>query len=203
MSETLDFEAFRKKYFRFWNVEDSPADNTFDKYQKTYFKEKQFDVDVTDGQLNLEFQGENWACSVSAVVIFPVEKAEAGKEIPRLHGSEAAVLLRQLFQARPAGPSGEPLQPDRRRPAPGVRPLSARFHAGRLLQRHATRERERVSVLRGEAFAGEYEPVTLATRPAADLGKVTVQAGDLQGTGRNHSGVTRSTSATSPTGSAA
>ena len=29
-----------------------PADNTFDKYQKPYFSEKQFDVDVTDGQLN-------------------------------------------------------------------------------------------------------------------------------------------------------
>ncbi len=35
VSETLDFEAFRRQYFRFWNVEDLPADNTFDKYQKS------------------------------------------------------------------------------------------------------------------------------------------------------------------------
>ena len=72
VSETLDFETFRKQYFRFWNVEDLPADNTFDKYQKVYYHEKKFDVDVADGQLNLDFQGENWACCVSAVVIFPV-----------------------------------------------------------------------------------------------------------------------------------
>ena len=37
MSETVDFDAFKAKYFRFWNVEDRPADNTFDKYQKAYF----------------------------------------------------------------------------------------------------------------------------------------------------------------------
>ena len=94
VSETMDFEAFRKQYFRFWNVEDLPADNTFDKYQKAYYHEKQFDVEVTDGQLNLEFQGENWACCVSAVVIFPVEKAAQGKQFLALHGSEAPVLFR-------------------------------------------------------------------------------------------------------------
>ena len=35
--ETMDFEAFKAKYFRFWNVEDLPTDDTFDKYQKAYF----------------------------------------------------------------------------------------------------------------------------------------------------------------------
>ena len=34
----------RRKYFRFWDVEDRPDDVTFDKYQKTYFHEKRFDV---------------------------------------------------------------------------------------------------------------------------------------------------------------
>ena len=29
--------TFKAKYFRFWNVDDLPADNTFDKYQKTVF----------------------------------------------------------------------------------------------------------------------------------------------------------------------
>ena len=77
--ETMDFDTFKVKYFRFWNVDDLPTDNTFDKYQKAYFHEKRFDVDLTDGQLNLEFQGENWACCVSAVVIFPVEKAAQGQ----------------------------------------------------------------------------------------------------------------------------
>ena len=35
--------------------------------------------------------------------------------------------------------------------------------------------------LRGEAFAGEYEPVTLSLVPLADLGRVTVTAGDMIG----------------------
>ena len=57
VTETMDFEAFKKKYFRFWNVEDLPSDNTFDKYQKAYFHEKTFDVDVTDGQLQHRLPG--------------------------------------------------------------------------------------------------------------------------------------------------
>ena len=59
----MDFDAFKAKYFRFWNVDDRPDDVTFDKYQKAYFNEKRFDVEVNDGQLNLDFEGENWACS--------------------------------------------------------------------------------------------------------------------------------------------
>ncbi len=69
----------RRSTYRFWNVDDRPGENVFDKYQKPYFSEKTFDVTVTDGQLNLEFQGENWACSVSAVIIFPVAKAGQGE----------------------------------------------------------------------------------------------------------------------------
>jgi len=83
VTDTMDFEAFKRKYFRFWNVKDVPADNTFDKYQKPYYREKTFDVDVTDGQLNIDFQGENWACSVSAVIVFPVEKAAEGERFLR------------------------------------------------------------------------------------------------------------------------
>src|SRR5208283_472223 len=35
----------------------------------------------------------------------------------------------------------------------------------------------------GEAFAGEYEPVTMSLVPLKDLGQVTVSAGDLTGPG--------------------
>ncbi len=126
--ETMDFDAFKAKYFRFWNVEDLPTDNTFDKYQKAYFREKRFDVDVKDGQLNLEFQGENWACSVSAVVIFPVAKAAAGGSVSQIHGSPAAILFRQLLQARSSGTErASRLRADRGRPKPRLRRVPARF----------------------------------------------------------------------------
>jgi hypothetical protein len=50
-SERMDFKAFQKKYFRFWDTEDLPSDNTFDKYQSAHFSEKVFDVIVKNGQL--------------------------------------------------------------------------------------------------------------------------------------------------------
>ena len=42
---------------------------------------------------------------------------------------------------------------------------------------------ERVDRLTAAAFAGEYEPVTLAVVPLQDLGRVTVTASDLKGPG--------------------
>jgi hypothetical protein len=34
VEDEMDFASLRDKYFRFWNVEDLPDDNTFDKYQR-------------------------------------------------------------------------------------------------------------------------------------------------------------------------
>ena len=80
--ETMNFESFQRRYFRFWDSEDLPTDNTFDKYQVPYFKEKEYDVEVKDGQLNIEFSGENWACAVSAIVAYPEAKSAAGPAVP-------------------------------------------------------------------------------------------------------------------------
>ena len=134
--ETMDFEAFKAKYFRFWNVEDLPGDDTFDKYQKAYFQEKRFDVDVTDGQLNLEFQGENWACCVSAVVIFPVAKAARGEAFLEYVEARRRFYFDNYFKRVLPAPTGDPLRPtddDRRR---GFVVFQRDSDAGRLVQRH-------------------------------------------------------------------
>ena len=181
VSETMDFDAFQKKYYRFWNVEDLPGDNTFDKYQKAYFHEKTFDVDVTNGQLKLDFQGENWACSVSAVVIFPVEKAAAGRAVPQGRRGPAAVLLRQLFQARPAP---RDRRSARSRPPRTAAAATSSSSATTCRTCTTTTRRERTrSAGRSAArpSPGEYEPLTVALCPLADLGQVTVTAGDLVG----------------------
>ena len=118
VTETMDFDAFQKKYFRFWNVEDLPTDNTFDKYQKAYFHEKTFDVDVTNGQLQIDFQGENWACSVSAVVIFPVAKAAEGEKFLKYVEAKRRFYFDNYFKRILHRPGGDTLQPtaeDRRR----------------------------------------------------------------------------------------
>ena len=182
VTDTMDFDAFKKKYFRFWNVEDLPTDNTFDKYQKAYFQEKMFDVDVTDGQLNLDFQGENWGCSVSAVVIFPVAKAAEGEKFLKYVEAKAALLLRQLLQAHPAPPDRRSAASRPPRTSARLRGLPARLHEGRVLQRHAVQGRD------GQAadwrrLRRRVRPVTLAVVPLQDLGKVTVTASDLTGPG--------------------
>ncbi len=134
--DTMDFEAFKAKYFRFWNIEDLPTDVTFDKYQKAYFQEKRFDVDVTDGQLNMEFQGENWACCVSAVVIFPVAKAAQGEAFLKYVEARRRFYFDNYFKRVLPASDRRSAPADRRGPAPRLCRLSARPHAGCLLQRH-------------------------------------------------------------------
>ena len=182
VTETMDFDAFKKRYYRFWNVEDLPGDNTFDKYQKAYYQEKTFDVSVTDGQLNLGFQGENWACSVSAVVIFPVEKAAEGEKFLKYVEAKRRFYFDNYFKRILHRASGDPL-----------RPTAEDRHRGFVaFQRNMMQEvyyndtplpSEIAGPLRGEAFAGESEPVTLALAPLQNLGKVTVTAGNLTGPG--------------------
>ena len=180
VSETMDFEAFRKRYFRFWNVEDVPTDNTFDKYQKVYYHEKQFDVDVTDGQLNLDFQGENWACCVSAVVIFPVEKAVQGEKFLHYVEAKRRFYFDNAFKRVLPAPTGDPLAPtaeDRRRGFV----LFQRNPMQDISYNDTPFTHEVVNTVRGSAYAGEYEPVTLAILPLRDLGVVTLGASDLVG----------------------
>jgi hypothetical protein len=180
VSETMDFEAFKAKYYRFWNVDDLPTENTFDKYQRAYFQEKRFDVEVTDGQLNLEFQGENWACSVSAVVVFPVQKAAQGEQFLKYAEVRRRFYFDNYFKRVLPAPRGEPIQPsdeDRRR---GF--LAFQRDVMRDVSYDDTPGRDEAGdLLRGEAFAGEYEPVTAALLPLRDLGMVKVSVGDLTG----------------------
>ncbi|MGO9109079.1 MAG: zinc ribbon domain-containing protein [Thermoguttaceae bacterium] len=180
VSETMDFDAFQKKYYRFWNVEDLPDDNTFDKYQKAYFREKMFDVDVSNGQLNLGFQGENWACSVSAVVIFPVEKAAEGQQFLRAVEARRRFYFDNYFKRVLHRATGDPLQPtteDRQR---GYL-VFQRNYMQEVYYNDRPRKEEIGRPLHGSAFAGEYEPLTMTLRPLANLGKVRVTASDLAG----------------------
>ena len=182
VTEKMDFEGFKAKYFRFWNVEDSPADNTFDKYQKAYFQEKQFEVEVQDGQLNLEFQGANWACCVSAVVIFPVAKAAEGEAFLKYVEQKRRFYFDNYFKRILHRPTGDPLQPT----------AEDRQRGYVVFQRDIMQEvyyndtpfrAEIGGPLRVDAFAGELEPLTFGVVPLQDLGQVTVTAGDLSGPG--------------------
>jgi hypothetical protein len=182
VGETMDFDSFRKKYFRSWDGEDTPAENTFDKVQKAYFNEKRFEVEVTDGQLALEFRGENWACSVSAVVIYPAAKAAEGERFLKFVEDRRRFHFDNYFKRVLHRPSGDPLAPADADRARGY-VLFARDIMQDVYYNDTPAKGEACASLAADAFAGEYEPVTLGLVPLQDLGTVTVTAGDLQGPG--------------------
>jgi hypothetical protein len=178
--ETMGFEAFRDKYFRFWNVEDLPTDVTFDKYQKAYFREKTFDVTVADSQLNLEFRGENWACCVSAVVIFPAARAAQGAAFLKFVEAKRRFYFDNYFKRVLPSPDGDPLQPSAEDKRQGF-VVFERDPMQDVSFNDTPRRGEVIDRLRGNAFAGEYEPITAGIVPLADLGRVDLSASDLSG----------------------
>jgi hypothetical protein len=182
VSECMDLESFKKKYFRFWNVEDLPTDNTFDKYQKAYYREKTFDVDVTNGQLRLDFQGDNWACSVSAVVIYPVAKAAQGEKFLQYVEGKRRFYFDNYFKRILHRPTGDPLHATSEDQRRGY-VLFQRDFMQEVFYNDTPRADEIGRPLHGEAFAGEYEPVTLGLVPLKDLGQVTLKVSDLTGPG--------------------
>jgi len=180
LRETLDFDTFKARYFRFWNVEDLPADDTFDKYQKAYFREKQFDVEVADGQLNLDFQGEIWACCVSAVVIFPVEKAAQGQAFLDYVRDRRRFHFDNYFKRVLPPPTGDLLAPTKEDSQRGF-VVFEREPMSDVSYNDTPWKREVTNRLVAGAFAGELEPVTLALVPLRDLGKVEVSVTELRG----------------------
>ena len=180
VTETMTFADQVRKYFRFWNTEDLPTETTFDKYQKEYFHEKQFDVTVTDGQIDLGFQSENWGCSVSAVVIYPMEKAAQGQQFLQFIEGRRRFYFDNYFKRVLHRPTGDTLTPTPADQARGYA-LFQRDQMEDVFYDDTPKKGETCAKLQRDAFAGEYEPVNFALVPLRDLGAVTVSVSDLQG----------------------
>jgi hypothetical protein len=179
-SERMDFKGFQKKYFRFWDTEDLPSDNTFDKYQSAHFSEKVFDVDVKNGQLYIEFQGENWACSVSAVILFPVEKAAEGARFLEYVKEKRRFYFDNSFKRVLHTPSGDPLQPAAEDAARGYLVFHRDFMKD-VYYNDTPYRGEIGQPLAADGFAGQLVPVTTSVLPLKDLGTGTLTVGALTG----------------------
>ena len=178
--DVMDLESFKQRYFRNWQTEDFPTDNTFDKYQIPYYTEKFFEVGVKDGQLNIDFEGEAWACCVSAIIVYPKAKAVEGKRFLEFMKERRRFHFDNAFKRVLPPPTGEPPQPTKAEQDLGfitfVRDWMKDVQVGdRPLPGERTLE------LAGSAFIGEYEPVTVSLLPLRDLGKVSASVTDLQG----------------------
>ncbi|HWG43048.1 MAG TPA: glycoside hydrolase domain-containing protein [Gemmataceae bacterium] len=180
--DKMDLESFKKKYFRFWEQDDLPGENTFDKYQIPYFREKLHEVDVRDGQLNIDFEGENWACCVSAIVVYPDSKADEGKRFLDFVQQRRRFHFDNAFKRvlhRPANETPKPAEDEKSR---GFVAFSRDWMRD-VYSNDVPAPAERVKELNGSAFAGEYEPVTVSLWPQQDLGRVSLTVTDLQGSG--------------------
>ncbi len=178
--DTMDLESFKKRYYRYWDTEDLPGDNTFDKYQIPYFEEKHYLAVVQDGQLNIDFRGEDWACCVSAIVVYPVSKAAEGKRFLDFVKARRRFHFDNAFKRVLPAPTGEPARPTEAEQRQGF----IAFHRDWMKDVNVSDRPlpgERVTELTGSVFAGEYEPVTVSLLPLRDLGRVTATVTDLKG----------------------
>ena len=180
VSETLNFKSFAKKYFQFWDTEDLPSDDTFEKYGRAHFVEKVFDVEVKDGQLYLEFYGKNWACSVSAVILFPVEKAAEGARFLEWVREKRKFYFNNSFKRVLHRSTGDGLQPTAEDTQRGYVLFHSDFMRD-LYYNDTPLHGELGGSLTGEGFAGQEEPVTLAVVPLKGLGKGAVTVSGLTG----------------------
>ncbi|HHN46907.1 MAG TPA: hypothetical protein ENN09_05645, partial [Planctomycetes bacterium] len=179
VKDVMDFEALKKKYYRFWDVEDMPSDDTFDKYQRAYYEEKEFEVEVSDGQLNVEFRGEGWACSVAAVVIYPAAKADKGRDFLKYVDEQRRFFFDNYFKRVLRVPSGEPPAPTAEDTARGYITF-VRDYMEDVYYNDTPRRGEAGAPVEGFAFCGEHEPLTLSLYPLKDLGRVAVAVSDLK-----------------------
>jgi hypothetical protein len=180
--DTMNLESFKKRYFRSWDKEDLPSDNTFDKYQVPYFNEKEFDVEVRDGQLNVDFEGEDWACCVSAIVVYPAARAAEGRRFLDFVKARRRFHFDNAFKRVLPRPTGEPPRPTGEERERGFVAF-CRDWMKDVNVNDRPLPGEQVRELTGSAFAGEYGPVTVSLLPLRDLGRASLSVTNLQGPG--------------------
>lgn len=180
VSEHQDFASFRKKYFQFWDQDDLPAGNTFDKYGRAHFHEKVFDVAVNKGQLFLEFKGENQACSVSAIVIFPVARAAEGARFLDFVREKRRFYFDNAHKRVLHRPAGDGLRPTAEEAARGYVVFQRDFMKD-VYYNDTPFRGELLNALTAEAFAGQEAPVTVSILPLKDLGRGSVTVSALSG----------------------
>jgi hypothetical protein len=167
VDETMDLDGFTRRYFRNADREDLPGLDTFKEYVEPMFQPKTFDVDVTDGKLELKFTGEGWAISLSSLVVYPVDKAEQGKKFWDWVTDRRRKQFNDYFRQtlpRPAGAAP---------PVEGYRVFSRCFmDPVNAFDGPAEGEAIPADGLSLTVAQGEEAPLTFSVQPAGDLGAI-------------------------------
>ena len=80
LEEKMTGEEFLDFYFHFAETEDFPGEDIYQKYVMWRYRPATFEVDVTDGRLDLTIHGpDQYACTVNGLVVYPEPKKKEGE----------------------------------------------------------------------------------------------------------------------------
>jgi len=167
--DKMDRQIAIEKYFRFANSDDRPEDNVFDKYFSEIFNEKEFEVTVSDGQLNLTFEGPTWANSLSTVIIYPARHAQKGKTYLTALREMRRFEFDNFFHRRLHIDQTETPLPVKSKETLVLfsLPIDQPVYPNTL-------PTHRITAVNGFGCAEEFEPIPFSIRAYKDLGEVKV-----------------------------
>lgn len=173
VDDKMDLPAFIKNYFRNAHSEDLPGQDVFKKYGDSIFTPKQFDVEVTDGKLVLDFDGLDYANSLSALVIYPADKAQQGQKFWDWVGQRRRGQFEDHFHFIAAKRVVAP-------PAEGY-VLFVRGMMDNVGPTDGPSGKDAIPAegLKQSLAIGEESPVVFSLQPSGDLGQVDVTVSDL------------------------
>jgi len=175
LSEKLDFETFKKRYYRNASREDLPGLDTFAEYIEPMFNELSFDVDVDNGTIELDFKGNNWALTLTHLIVYPEEKRAEGRRFLQWVAERRRTQFNNYFkQVLPRRKGAET-------PESGYRTFSRYFMAAvGPYDGPLDGEEDAARQLSVVLAKGEEHPATFSVQPAGDLGRVHIKVSDMR-----------------------
>lgn len=70
---------YLENFLRFSEIEPKPSDNPYDLYLKRVFEEIVTEVNVTDGKIIIECNGDDSAIMLNSIIIYPIEQQRSAK----------------------------------------------------------------------------------------------------------------------------
>ena len=190
VNDNLDKKTALEKFFRYVESEDLYEENVFDKYVTSHYNEKEFEVDVTDGQLKLSFQtgnasdrsfrsrGDNSAISLSALIVYPAKKQKEGKKFLAKVVERRRENFENTFRKVLHVDSNPEPQLSQAQNKQGYVVFSRPMEED-IFPNTIPLVSELADNINAFGAAGTVEPLAFAIRSYKDFGQVAVTAGDF------------------------
>jgi hypothetical protein len=178
-------ESFKKWEFQFEDAEDLPGDDLWERYISVYFKPVTFDVNVTGGQMVLEFDSfgvYGWATQLNGLVMWPkAQSAQAAKWLANLEAQRKEQYQALHVESLPKTPPPYAATADEK-----ARGFVRFVHSpDRDIDVNSVPAPEEIKAAGIELSAspGEYQCGCIGLYPLKDCGIVNVSVSELSGGG--------------------